>query len=207
LTKTQSPRVDKPHLASIASTHPAVAGPGSARECVAQVVRDAGPQGPVGPQGPAGNPLSITWQSPLNYNSTNNTALIELSAYPLKTNVDTSLNTINNTLSNSAGVANGNHRKFAKDALNGNDVQDRFLVVKLINYQRADRFQPSCTEEHKIMSISAITCISVITCISTIMAITCISVIMAKTIIICIICIIATMYIITIIRIIVCFQG
>ena len=115
---TQSPRVDEPHLASIASTHPAVSW--SARECVAQVVRYG------------------------------------------------------------AGVADGNYRKFAEDALNGNDVQDRFLVVKLINHPRADRFQPSCTEEHKIMSISAITCISVITCISTIMAITCISVIMAK---------------------------
>ncbi len=79
-----------------------------------------------------------------------------------------------------ACVINGNHRKFAEDTLNGNDVQDWFLVVKLIKHPRADRFQPSCTEEHGIMSISAITCISVITCISTIMAITCISVIMAK---------------------------
>jgi hypothetical protein len=97
---TQSPRVDEPHLASIASTHPAVSG--SARECVAQVVRYG------------------------------------------------------------AGVADGNYRKFAEDALNGNDVQDRFLVVKLINYPRADRFQPSCTEEHAIMSIIATTFISVI---------------------------------------------
>ena len=44
----------------------------------------------------------------------------------------------------------------------GNDVQDRFLVVKLINHPRADRFQPSFTEEHAIMSIIAIRCISVI---------------------------------------------
>jgi hypothetical protein len=91
-----------------------------------------------------------------------------------------------------AGVTNGNHRKFAEDTLNGNDLQDRFLVVKLINHPRADRFQPSCTDEHAIICISAITCISVI---------------MAKTIIICIICIIAIMNIITIIRIIVGFQG
>jgi len=97
-----------------------------------------------------------------------------------------------------AGVADGNYRKFAEDALNGNDVQDRFLVVKLINYPRADRFQPSCTAEHKIINISQITCINVITCIS---------VIIAKTIIICIICIINIMYIITIIRIIVGFHG
>ena len=97
-----------------------------------------------------------------------------------------------------AGVTNWNHRKFAEDTLNGNDVQDRFLVVKLINYPRADRFQPSCTQEHKIINISQITCINVIICIS---------VIMAKTIIISIICIIAIIILITIIRIIVGFQG
>ena len=68
--KAQSPRVDEPHPASIASTRSAVAG--SARKCVAQVVRD------------------------------------------------------------SAGVTDGNHRKLAEDTLNGNDVQDRFLVVKLV---------------------------------------------------------------------------
>ncbi len=79
-----------------------------------------------------------------------------------------------------------------EDTLNGNDVQDRFLIVKLINQPRADRFQPSFTEEHAIMSISAITCISVI---------------MAKNNYNIIICIIAIMYIITIIRIIVGFQG
>ena len=32
----------------------------------------------------------------------------------------------------SAGVTDGNHRKLAEDTLNGNDVQDRFLVVKLV---------------------------------------------------------------------------
>ena len=79
-----------------------------------------------------------------------------------------------------------------EDTLNGNDVQDRFLILKLINQPRADRFQPSFTEEHAIMSIIAITCISVK---------------MAKTIITCIICIIAIMYLITIIRIIIGFQG
>ncbi len=91
-----------------------------------------------------------------------------------------------------AGVTNGNHRKFAEDTLKKNDLQDRFLVVKLINHPRADGFQPSFSEEHAIMSIIAITCISVI---------------MAKTIIICIICIIYILYIITILRIIVGFQG
>jgi hypothetical protein len=74
---SQSPRVDEPHPASIASTRLAVAG--SARKCVAQVVLD------------------------------------------------------------SAGVTDGNHRKFAEDALNGNDVQDRFLVVKLVYHQRTGR--------------------------------------------------------------------
>jgi hypothetical protein len=61
-----------------------------------------------------------------------------------------------------AGVTNGNHRKFAEDTLNGNNEQDRFLVVKLINHPRANRFQPSFTAEHAIMSIIAITCIIVI---------------------------------------------
>jgi hypothetical protein len=69
---SQSPRVDEPHPASIASTRSAVAAGGSARKCVAQVVLD------------------------------------------------------------SAGVSDGNHRKLAEDTLNGNDVQDRFLVVKLV---------------------------------------------------------------------------
>jgi hypothetical protein len=61
-----------------------------------------------------------------------------------------------------ASVTNGNRRKFVEDALNGNDIQDRFLVVKLMNHLRANRFQPSFTEEHAIMSIIAITCIIVI---------------------------------------------
>ena len=69
---SQSPRVDEPHPASIASTRSAVAG--SARKCVVQVVRD------------------------------------------------------------SAGVTEGNYRKLAEDTLNGNDVQDWFLAVKLVYY-------------------------------------------------------------------------
>ncbi len=32
----------------------------------------------------------------------------------------------------SAGVSDWNHRKLAEDTLNGNDVQDRFLVVRLV---------------------------------------------------------------------------
>ena len=73
---SQSPRVDEPHLASIASTRSAVAG--RARKCIAQVVRD------------------------------------------------------------SASVTDGNHRKLAEDTLNGNDVQDRFLIVKLVYHPRAN---------------------------------------------------------------------
>ncbi len=37
----------------------------------------------------------------------------------------------------SAGVTDGNQRKLAEDTLNGNDVQDRFLVVKLVYHPRA----------------------------------------------------------------------
>jgi hypothetical protein len=61
-----------------------------------------------------------------------------------------------------ASVTHGNHRKLAEDTLNGNDVQDRVLVVKLINHSRVNRFQPSYGSEHAIMSIIAITCIVVI---------------------------------------------
>ncbi len=73
---SQSPRVDEPHLASIASTRSAVAG--RARKCVAQVVRD------------------------------------------------------------STSVTDGNDRKLAEDTLNGNDIQDRFLVVKLVYHPRSN---------------------------------------------------------------------
>ncbi len=38
----------------------------------------------------------------------------------------------------SAGVTDGNHRKLAEDTLNGNAVQDRFLVVKLVYHPRAN---------------------------------------------------------------------
>jgi hypothetical protein len=62
----------------------------------------------------------------------------------------------------SAGVTNGNHRKLAEDTLNGNDIQDRFLVVKLVYHPRANRFQPSYETEQAIMSIIAITYIIVI---------------------------------------------
>ena len=62
----------------------------------------------------------------------------------------------------SAGVTDGNHRKLAEDTLNGNDVQDRFLVVKLVYHPRANRFQPAYKTEQAIMSIIAITHIFVI---------------------------------------------
>lgn len=132
---SQSPRVDEPHLASIASTRSAVAW--SARKCVAQVVRD------------------------------------------------------------SAGVTDWNHRKLAEDTLNGNDVQDRFLVVKLVYDPRANRFQPAYKTEPAIMSIIAITHIIeiiMITCIIVIIVIKCIT------------DIISIIIIITIVRIIVGFQ-
>ena len=40
-----------------------------------------GPQGNKGDKGDPGDPLSITWTSPLNYNTTNSTASIDLSNY------------------------------------------------------------------------------------------------------------------------------
>ena len=77
----QGPRVDKPHLASIARIRPAVAG--RALKDVAKVVR------------------------------------------------------------NCSGVADWNNRKFTQDMLDGNDIKNRLFVVKLVNYLRANRFQPS----------------------------------------------------------------
>ncbi len=62
----------------------------------------------------------------------------------------------------SAGVTDGNHRKLAEDTLNGNDVQDRFLVVKLVYHQRANLIQPAYKTEQAIMCIIAITRIFVI---------------------------------------------
>ena len=44
---------------------------------------------------------------------------------------------------NSAGVSDRHDWKFAQDALNGNDIQDRFLVVKLVYHPGSNRLQPS----------------------------------------------------------------
>jgi hypothetical protein len=57
-----------------------------------------GPQGPQGPQGPSGNPLSITWSSPLNYSTTNSTASIDLSNYVYNISFDEEY--IDNLISN-----------------------------------------------------------------------------------------------------------
>ncbi len=38
----------------------------------------------------------------------------------------------------SSGVTDGNHWKLAEDTLNENDVQDRFLLVKLVYHPRAN---------------------------------------------------------------------
>jgi hypothetical protein len=57
----------------------------------------------------------------------------------------------------SIGVTYGHQGQLSQDTLNGNDVQDRFLVVKLIYHTRSYRLQPS----HKnLISINAIICIS-----------------------------------------------
>ena len=44
---------------------------------------------------------------------------------------------------NSPSVTDRHHGKFAQDTLNGNDIQDRFLVVKLVHHPRSNRPQPS----------------------------------------------------------------
>ena len=43
----------------------------------------------------------------------------------------------------STGVTYRHQGKFAQDILNGNDVQDRFFVVKLVYHTRSNRLQPS----------------------------------------------------------------
>ncbi len=42
----------------------------------------------------------------------------------------------------STGVTYRHRGKFAQDILNGNDVQDRFFVVKLVYHTRSNRLQP-----------------------------------------------------------------
>jgi hypothetical protein len=54
----------------------------------------------------------------------------------------------------SVGVTDGNHRKLAEDSLNGNDVQYKLLVVKLV-YHTTDSNQH--IKPTAIMSIIAIT--------------------------------------------------
>ncbi len=43
----------------------------------------------------------------------------------------------------STGVTYRHQGKFAQDILNGNDIQDRFFVVKLVLHTRSNRLQPS----------------------------------------------------------------
>ena len=47
----------------------------------------------------------------------------------------------------STGVTYGHQGKLAQDALNGNDVKDRLLVVKFVHHTRSNRLQPSCKKE------------------------------------------------------------
>ena len=44
---------------------------------------------------------------------------------------------------NSTGVPDRHQWKFSQDTLNGNDIQDRFLVVKLVYHTRSNRLQPA----------------------------------------------------------------
>jgi hypothetical protein len=93
----QGPRVDKPHLASIARIRPAVTG--RALKDIAKVVR------------------------------------------------------------NGSGVADWHNRKFTQDMLDGNNIKNRLFVVKLVNYLRANRSQPSCIIQWHIHIIKIISII------------------------------------------------
>jgi hypothetical protein len=66
----------------------------------------------------------------LNYNSTNNTALIDLSAYPLKTNVDASLNTINNKLSNKQNIISVTNPLIKNDISNNISIDLSAYAIK-----------------------------------------------------------------------------
>ncbi len=49
---------------------------------------------------------------------------------------------LHDVVRNSSSVADRYQRKFAKDTLNGNHIQDRFLVVKVVYHSRSNRLQP-----------------------------------------------------------------
>jgi hypothetical protein len=69
---------------------------------------------------------------------------------------------------NGSSVTNRHNRKFSQDTFDGDDVENRFLVVELVHNPRTNRLQPNCNE---IMSIIAIMYIMSIIAIIRIMAI------------------------------------
>jgi hypothetical protein len=69
---------------------------------------------------------------------------------------------------NGSSVTNRHNRKFSQDTFDGDDEENRFLLVELVHNPRTDRLQPTCNE---IMSIIAIMYIMSIIAIIRIMAI------------------------------------
>ena len=63
---------------------------------------------------------------------------------------------------NGSGVTNRHNRKFSQDNFDGDDVENRFLAVKLIHNPRTDRLQPTCDGIMCIIAIIAIMSIIVI---------------------------------------------
>jgi len=69
---------------------------------------------------------------------------------------------------NGSSVTNRHNRKFSQDTFDGDDIENRMLVVELVHNPRTDLLQPTCNE---IMSIIAIMYIMSIIAIIRIMAI------------------------------------
>jgi hypothetical protein len=53
-------------------------------------------------------------------------------------------------------VTYGCNSKLSKDTLNGNDIENRFPVIKLLYHLRANRFQPAYQKIIIIITITAI---------------------------------------------------
>ena len=54
-----------------------------------------------------------------------------------------SLKTIAQAVRNGSGVTDRNYWQLPQDTLNGDDVENRFLVVELVQDPGTDRFQPA----------------------------------------------------------------
>ena len=53
---------------------------------------------------------------------------------------------VSQVVRNGSSVTNRHNRKFSQDTFDGDDVENRFLVVKLVHNPRTNRLQPNCNK-------------------------------------------------------------